>query len=269
LPNAIEFIESFNGDLSLIVDSNDENEIGEYIVEILGSIDEGPQAGTASSFRFTVVISPDDAIVENTPPIFLEDLPPIIEATAGKDEFTFNLDIPQTFDAEDDEVDISFDFNGITGFLRYDQSSSRVVPDRQGGANFDFIPTGTSVITVTLTDDNPTGSLSSFYSVLVRIKAKTVDPKPPDVCVGDECCDNPPCLPPICSGLNPQDECCENPPCPCIKDCCLNPPCNTEPVANLPADPGLISDITNTGEIVINLDSGFNLNQVLDEFENP
>lgn len=42
LPDAIELIEDQNGDLIVLVDSSDENEIGEYIVQIRGVIDEGP-----------------------------------------------------------------------------------------------------------------------------------------------------------------------------------------------------------------------------------
>lgn len=239
--------------MSIIVDSNDENDLGEYIVEILGSIDEGPQQGTASSFRFTVVISPDLATSVNTPPIFLEDLPPIIELTAGKDEFTFNLEIPPTFDAEDDNVILDFDFGALNGFLKHDKENNQVIPDRQGGQNFDLVPTGTTGVSITLTDDNPTGPLSSFYSVFIRVKAKPVNPP---VCQNPPCepqCDNPPCPPK-----------CENPPC---EPVCENPPCDKPPVISLPADPGLISDITNTGDIVVNLDNGFNLNDLLESFE--
>ena len=75
-------------------------------MEILGSINDGPQQGTSSSFRFSVLVSPDQNNNENTPPFFLEDLPPLIEAINGKDEFTFDLELPEIFDAEGDNVEI-------------------------------------------------------------------------------------------------------------------------------------------------------------------
>jgi hypothetical protein len=74
------------------------------VIQVTGSIDNGPQLGTDSSFRFSVLVSPEGFLPDNTPPIFMTDPPPIIEATAGDDNFTFDLEIPEIFDAEGDDV---------------------------------------------------------------------------------------------------------------------------------------------------------------------
>ena len=100
------------------------------------------------------------------------------------------------------------------------------------GVNFDFVPVGNFFLTITLTDDNPAGPLSTSYSVFVQVA-----PKPDD---GD--------------GGGP------DPPGP-------NRPTPNPPVPTQPADEGIISDLTNTGDVVINLDEDFNLNSLLQLFE--
>lgn len=110
--------------------------------------------------------------------------------------------MPEIFDAEDDRVDITFDYAALNNFLKYDASTNKIVPNRSSGVNFDFVPVGTTVLSITLTDDNPIGSLSSFYSILVRVAAMPVNPgpgpgpgpnpKPP--CEGDDC-EEPPVTP--------------------------------------------------------------------------
>ena len=108
-------------------------------------------------------------------PVFLSDLPPLIQATAGEDEFTFDLEIPDIFDAEGDTVFLSFDYSALTGFLRYDENLNKVIPNRVPGVNFDFVPVGDFFMTITLTDDNPAGPLSTSYSVFVRVLPKPDD----------------------------------------------------------------------------------------------
>lgn len=110
----------------------------------------------------------------------MSDLPPLIQATAGEDEFTFDLEIPEIFDAEGDAVFIDFDFSALTGFLRYDEGLNKVIPNRVPGVNFDFVPVGDFFLSITLTDDNPAGPLSTGYSVFVRVL-----PKPDDGGGGD------------------------------------------------------------------------------------
>lgn len=56
LPNGFDFFEESNGDLTFTVQTSAENDIGEYVIQVTGSIDEGPQAGTQSNFRFTVLV---------------------------------------------------------------------------------------------------------------------------------------------------------------------------------------------------------------------
>ena len=210
-------------------------------MEILGSINDGPQQGTSSSFRFSVLVSPDQNTNENTPPFFLEDLPPLIEAINGKDEFTFDLELPEIFDAEGDNVEIQTDFAALTNYLKYDAGQQKIVPNRSSGANFDFVPVGSTVVSITLTDDNPFGTLSSFYNILVKVTAK---PKSPLICPGDPDC---PVIPPVKPCEEGDEDCPVQPPRPLVA-----------------ADVGLISDITNTGDIVINLDDGFNLNNLVE-----
>ena len=97
---------------------------------------------------------------------------------------------------------------------------------------------GTTALSITLTDDNPLGPLSSFYSILVKVSEK---PKPPE------------------------------PPVPCeVTNTCPKPPDpDPDPPTKSDADKAIISDITNTGDIVVNLRSGFNLNDLADQFDNP
>ena len=148
----------------------------------------------------------------------------------------FNVEIPTIFDAEDDEVDMTFDFAELSDFLKYDAALDKIVPNRQSNVDFNLVPDGTSTISITLTDDNPIGSLSSFYSILVTVKSN-----------GDNNCPNPPC------DVDPD---------------CPNPPCPPNPTPTQPADPGMISDITNTGDIVVNLKNNF-MDDLLKLYENP
>lgn len=154
LPDGFEFIQDSNGDLLFLIQTSDENQAGEYTIEFEGSIDEGPQAGTLSTFRFTAIVQDDSNVETNTPAIFVTDLPPRVDATGGEDNFTFDLPIPETFDAEGDNVEITFDYGSWTGWLKYDEELRKVVPDRREGNNFDFVPAVDGFIQITLTDDN-------------------------------------------------------------------------------------------------------------------
>ena len=58
---------------------------------------------------------------DNTAPYFLTDLPPLIDATAGENNFEFELDIPEIFDEEGDQVTMTFDYAALTGYLKYDE----------------------------------------------------------------------------------------------------------------------------------------------------
>ena len=87
---------------------------------------------------------------ENTAPIFVQDLTPLVTATAGENEFTFDVTIPNTFDAEGDNVEIFFDFSSLTTFLKYDESLRKIVPNRAPGINFDFVPPGEAIISIEL-----------------------------------------------------------------------------------------------------------------------
>ena len=69
-----------------------------------------------------MIILPDDIEAPNTPPIFLQDPPPQIVATAGDSEFTFAWTLPQIFDAEGDNVRVDFDFAALTGWLVFDEA---------------------------------------------------------------------------------------------------------------------------------------------------
>ena len=72
----MEFDINFDDELEFSVDISDENQVGEYTIQILGSIDEGPQVGDSASFRFSVLVEPGGVIPENTAPYFLTPLPP-------------------------------------------------------------------------------------------------------------------------------------------------------------------------------------------------
>ena len=42
LPNSMEFDVASNGDLEFLVDTTNENDVDEYVIQIQGSLDEGP-----------------------------------------------------------------------------------------------------------------------------------------------------------------------------------------------------------------------------------
>ena len=42
LPNGFDFFEESNGDLIFTVQTSAENDLGEYVIQVTGSIDEGP-----------------------------------------------------------------------------------------------------------------------------------------------------------------------------------------------------------------------------------
>ena len=98
------------------------------------------------------------------------------------------------------------------------------------------MPVGQTQITITLTDDNPM-PLSSFYFVIVDVAEKP----PIDPC---EAC------PTTCCATNPRK-------CPDINGSCDDGP-NPEPVLDA-AEEGLISDITNTGDVVVNIQDGIDV----------
>lgn len=56
----------------------------------------------------------------NTPPIFDPEPEPIIITKQGSENFDFVLEIPPTFDLQDDNVAINFDFGPLQGFVEYD-----------------------------------------------------------------------------------------------------------------------------------------------------
>jgi hypothetical protein len=93
------------------VQSSDPTQLGDYTVRITGVVSEGPQKGTSASFSFMVHILPfDNAVQVNNAPYFLQDLPPIVTTTASKENFDLGLTLPQTFDPDNDQVAISFNF---------------------------------------------------------------------------------------------------------------------------------------------------------------
>ena len=106
-----------------------------------------------------------------------------------------------------------------------------MLPDRSSNLDFDNIPTGNTDVTITLTDDNPQ-PLRSIYSLLITVNEKK-DPVDP---VGPVDPDEP---------VDP-----------------VNPVNLQEP------SEGIISDITNTGDVVINLEFGINISELLRLFEN-
>ena len=65
---------------------------------------------------------------------------------------------------------MDWDFTSLTGFIEYREDLQKLTRAR-GDVNFDFVPDGTHFIQVTLTDDNPLGSLSSFYTIQVFIES--------------------------------------------------------------------------------------------------
>lgn len=85
-------------------------------------------------------------------------------AKQGNSQFVFNEDIPNTFDAEGDNVLIEWDFTTLTGFIEYRESQRKLVR-ASGNVDFDLVPSGVHYIQVTLTDDNSLGPLSSFYTI--------------------------------------------------------------------------------------------------------
>ena len=67
-------------------------------------------------------------------------------------------------DNEDDDVTIDWDYTSLTGFVEYREDLQKLTRAR-GDVNFDRVPDGVHFIQVTLTDDNPLGPLSSFYTI--------------------------------------------------------------------------------------------------------
>ena len=66
------------------VESFDETDSDEYIIQVTGAIEDGPQAETQAFFRFTLLASSlPAAVFSNTPPIFVTDPTPIVFATQG------------------------------------------------------------------------------------------------------------------------------------------------------------------------------------------
>lgn len=76
----------------ILVESADDDLAGEYLLEFVGSMAEGPQVGTEASFRFNLLIY-DSSVLQNgnTAPVFVEDLPPVVEATTGRQFFTIDI----------------------------------------------------------------------------------------------------------------------------------------------------------------------------------
>jgi hypothetical protein len=66
------------------IESNNAADDGEYVIQVTGTIDDGPQAGTTAAFRFTVLVNnlPQASFV-NTPPRFVTDPAPLVTATQG------------------------------------------------------------------------------------------------------------------------------------------------------------------------------------------
>ena len=106
------------------------------------------------------------------------------------------------------------------------------MPDRTSGRNFDNVPTGNTDVTITLTDDNPRPQ-RSIYNILV-----IVNPKPDD---------------------DPDDPDDPDP----------DPPEPPGPVNLQPAAEGIVSDLTNTGELAVVLEPDFDLNALVQLFESP
>ena len=140
--NTLPSFVNFDGDDEIEIFTNDNNEAGEYIIQVTGEIKDGPQVGTQAFFRFTILV--DFVVSTCTAPVFVSDLVPLVTATAGQNQFAFDVDIPDTFDADGDNVVMEWDFIGLTGFIEYRESEQKLV--RKSGANFDNVPTGNQFI---------------------------------------------------------------------------------------------------------------------------
>ena len=110
-----------------------------------------------------------------------------------------------------------------------------MLPDRSSNLDFDNIPTGNTVVTITLTDNNPQ-PLRTIYSLLITVNEKTIDPPGPGPNPGP--------------GPGP------------------DPGPNPGPVNLQAPTEGIISDLTNTGNVVINLDEGLDIGELLRLFSN-
>jgi hypothetical protein len=71
---------------------------------------------------------------------------------------------------------MTWDFTTLSRYLEYRESQQKVV--RRSSGNFDSVPPGIHFIQVTLTDDNPAGSLSSLYTITVEIDPVILPPCP-------------------------------------------------------------------------------------------
>ena len=118
----------------------------------------------------------------------------------------------------------------------YDARLRNVTPNRSGGNNFDLVPTGSELISISLTDDNPAGPKSTFYSIAIIVAVKPIPP------IVD------PCL-----GINPPPS-------------CFKPPI---PVTPFTVRDGLISDQTNTGDVVLNIPNDFDMVALVSFYQNP
>ena len=75
------------------------------------------------------------------------------ESKQGADDFTVDIELPSTFDAEGDNVEIEFDFDTLDGYLRYDSGLNKILPDRSSDLN--SVAAAVHYVYITLTDDNP------------------------------------------------------------------------------------------------------------------
>ena len=97
-----------------------------------------------------------------------------------------DIDLPPIIDDENDNVAVEYDFGSLESYITSTPSNDKIIASP--GANFDFMPTGTNMVIITLTDDNAS-PLSSQYAIVV-----TIDPAPvePELCEDGS---QPPCLP--------------------------------------------------------------------------
>lgn len=108
--------------------TSDANQLGDYTIQITGTVTEGPQKGTQANFRFPVHILPGIPVqqVENRAPYFIEDLPPIVQSTAKTGQFDLNLFLPNYIDPDSDNVDMQIDFGALSGMIVYDQATREI-----------------------------------------------------------------------------------------------------------------------------------------------
>ena len=66
-------------------------EAGSYILQVTAVLVDGPQAGMETNYRFSVEILAVPEDQSNSPPVFVSDLTPYVEAQAGTEAFQVDV----------------------------------------------------------------------------------------------------------------------------------------------------------------------------------